>query len=1048
MVSWDADGTLAGYDGVTAHLQPNAYKFASAGSVAVDAITRLHYALPAYSTTTYPNRLSMTARLTFSPADFAAHPGGLSAAAYIAPASLFPPGSVPTPLGILQLGSQLQEFWANWYVTGPGPQTHTFEIPGPDPGTLQPNTRYWVLIVPTAYASGVMVPMGGVDPNVIGRAISFWTNRIPKAPVITSPSPGSTVPPGDSFQFSYDTQDPDTALPDDSGRMNRDLAGIHVQYAAMPTPSKPNPPWRDLPFYTLQNEETIAGFIRGQAGWIQVDGRDRMLDNLGFPILCGANIPGPGKGALPSGQWQLRCRTFDFGHPYPAWVNPLGLSAGNYTVNSYATANTSPWSAPVQVSIPAQVAPPILLSPTDNLAVIEGSTVRLNWQYRNTFRPPFAQASRTVQIRKVGDPEWSTVFNGPSDLPYVDLPPSIEGSGAGAHEYLTDTGFEAGTLGGWSAYPGTAAVANDNDPAEAHSGSRSLEVISPLLGVDPSATRVVNLDPAHDLFRLRGWLRPSRMADVALDSIAWFAGPDGTGEELYPNPFRAGWSMYRPGSAGAGLWPEWVYGDAGETTLVPGAQSVKLTYLFYSFVDEIVNGSRLDDLSFVGSSSTDTDPFTMVATTLYEWRVQTQDTDGEVSNYSQPARFWVVPVPGSGEVIPLPSGTIEGATLGCGKHTVKVYRRGGLTPVGTLDGLDSLEWNRLRDDISSAKAVVKDWGPDCGELLKGIRPWQHEIVIFRDNGFSNDRVWEGPITAVTYERDSVTVVAGDVMRYAYRRIIKQTMNDSKTGDTVTGRAARVLMNVFAPDDPNVLSYMTVLGRDDDTRQRRNIPGWSRTAFEEVDDMASNVGLDYTCAGRAILLWGTKNRIGTLPELRDKDLGSPPIVSVYGMSMGNVYAVSDGNGVYGVAVGEGSGLTTDGGSVSGNDPANGLVEILSSSWASDGTPEEGTYTQAGVDSVRESFVDSAERSIADRFPVPIVVRIPDNTTLNPSAVLSIQQLVPGVVVPLRSTGTLLSVVQNQKLDSVKVIQNSKGEKISITLSPFANEDGTVEEGGEE
>jgi hypothetical protein len=62
-------------------------------------------------------------------------------------------------------------------------------------------------------------------------------------------------------------------------------------------------------------------------------------------------------------------------------------------------------------------------------------------------------------------------------------------------------------------------------------------------------------------------------------------------------------------------------------------------------------------------------------------------------------------------------------------------------------------------------------------------------------------------------------------------------------------------------------------------------------------------------------------------------------------------------------------------------------------------------------------------------------VPDNTTLNPNTVLSIQQLVPGVVVPLRSTGTLREVVADQKLDSIKVIEDSGNETISITLSPF-------------
>lgn len=1034
MVSWAADGTLAGYDGVEERLSPDAYKFATPGTVNVNAITRLHYALPSYSEATYPNRLSMTATLTFTPTDFATHAGQLSVCAYIAPDSLFPPGDVPTPLSILQLGTRLQQFPATWYVTAP--QTRTFEIPGPPPGTLTPNTRYWVLLIPTVSGDGTIeVPMSGpgYDPNVIGRALSFWTNRTPSPPTIVAPSTGSTVAPGDQIQLTYAPNDPDASAPSDPARLNADLAGVQVQYAPMPTLDQPNPTWRDLPLFTLQNTETIAGFIRGQSDWIQVDGRDRLIDDLGFPILCGSNVSAPGTGALPSGQWQVRCRTFEYGHPYPGAVNPLGLPAGNYRVNSYPEVNTSRWSVPIRINVPAQVAPPILMSPTDSVAVPEGQTVRLSWQYRNTFRPPFPQARRTVQIRKVGDPEWSTIFNGPSSDAFVDLPPSITGSGAAPAQYLTDLSFEDGTLGGWTTQFGGVGetMVNVNNPAEAHTGNRFLETS---VTDWPNVEHNFTINPIHDTFRASLWARPLKCFSKAGLSLIWF---NGGGSPITGNSIE----VLRPGpTATTGLWPGWTLMDTGEFPIPAGAVTGRIVYSGRSrdSIPSTYSGERIDDVSLIGSSSTTTDSFTLSATTCYEWRVQTQDSDGEVSNYSTSALFWVVPAPGSGSEIPVPTGTVEGATLGCGKAIVRIYRRGGLIPVGTLDGLDHVDWERLRDDISKAKVVVKEWGVDCGNLLSQLRPWQHEIVIFRDNGFSVDRVWEGPITAVTYNRDGVTIAAGDVMQYGYRRILKQAMNDSKTGDTVTGRGARVLMNAFAPDDPNVLAYLTVLARTDDARQRRNTPPYSRTAFEEIDDMASNAGLDYTCAGRSILLWGTKSRIGTLPEFRDEDLGNTPIVSVYGMSMANRYVVSNGNGVWGEAT-----RLDD----FGNDPANGLVEILSSTWNSDSDAESGTYTQEGTDSQRQSFADSAERSIADRFPAPVVVRVPDNTTLNPSWVGSIQQLVPGVVVPLRSTGTLLQVVQNQKLDSVKAVYNSKGEKITITLSPFARDDNDPAEGEE-
>jgi hypothetical protein len=304
-------------------------------------------------------------------------------------------------------------------------------------------------------------------------------------------------------------------------------------------------------------------------------------------------------------------------------------------------------------------------------------------------------------------------------------------------------------------------------------------------------------------------------------------------------------------------------------------------------------------------------------------------------------------------------------------------------------------------------------------------------------------VWEGPITLLTFESDKVTIDAKDAMGgYAYRRIIKQAMNDFGStsltaGTTVVDRARRVLQNVFAPDDPNVLAYLQVLSRDDDAKQYRSLPAYSRTAFEEIDDMAANAGLDYTVVGRSILLWGTKHRIGTLPEFKDEDLGASPVVSEYGMSFANRYAVSDGNGVYGEAT-----RLTD-----GQDPVYGLVEMLSSTWATDSENESGTYTQEGLATTIASFKEFSERSIADRNPPPEIVRIPDNTTLNPDTVISIQNLVPGVALPLRSTSTLRKVTATQKLDSVKVVEENGVETVSITLSPFSRDDGSMTDGGE-
>jgi hypothetical protein len=735
-----------------------------------------------------------------------------------------------------------------------------YKITGPAPGALAPNAKYWAMVSPVRFRRGQ--PVDTAVHIMSPRIVSFWTNRTPEAPTITSPPTGAVVNSGADVTFAFKTPDAgpgsDKVFGNGDEVSYADCAGIQIQYAPRPTPENPNPEWIDLPWTMADGSGTNPGWIIYRSAYQPGTGIYNTWINHGGLIRAGANAIVADRGMLPSGEWQLRMRTFDWGHPFP--VNAFAWGKGPYNTTDFKdyadiypgnapAANTSPWSKVVFLTVSAQVPPPIPLAPVSNVAIPFGRAVTLLWQYRNTAQVPQAQASRTVQMRKVGETNWTTLVSGNSS----------------STSYTVDQ----------TAYP-------------------------------------------------------------------------------------------------------------------------------------------------------------LAEHTQYEWRVQVTDAQGVVSNYSTTARFWIVPAPASGIEKVVPDGTLDGASLGCGKQRAFIYLRGGMVRVAEVKNPSHVDWERKRDEISTAEVQVVDWDIDCGNLLSRLRTWAYELVIFRDNGYGNERVWEGPITLLTYERDKVTIQAKDVMAYAYRRILKQEMNDQ--GVSVVDRAARVLQNCIGPDDPNVLQWMQPLMRSDDAKQYRKTPAYSRTAYEEVDDMAANSGLDYTVVGRAILLWGTKHRIGTLPEFRDEDLGSTPIVSEYGMSMANYYAVSDGNGTYGTA----SRLDAN-----GKDPENGLVEMLSSTWAQDAEQETGTYTEEGLETVRKSFAEFAERSIADRYPTPVVVRVPDGTSLNPDTVINIQQLVPGVAIPLRSVGTLREVRTTQKLDSIKVIQEGDNEMITVTMSAFTRDDASQE-----
>jgi hypothetical protein len=429
---------------------------------------------------------------------------------------------------------------------------------------------------------------------------------------------------------------------------------------------------------------------------------------------------------------------------------------------------------------------------------------------------------------------------------------------------------------------------------------------------------------------------------------------------------------------------------------------------------------------------------TFVAGYRYEWQMRTYDASGgPPSAWSDSSSFYAIDTPGS-QSAPLPVGDAvkPQGSLGCGEYRVFVYEQGGQKRLGELDPMTRMTFTRVRDDISSCTVFSSGYSVDCGALYASMRCWMHELVVFRDGV----RVWEGPITRIGYSVNEVEFEAKDVMAYVYRRVLRAGYNDAykflKAGTggepdqylgmlSVVKRAASLITQALAPYDPNVLPYLTTIEYPDDARESRVVADWSRSAWEEVDDLAATAGLDYATVGRRILLWDTHRAVGRLPELRDGDFSDSPIVTEYGMQLATFFAVTNGSGVVG---------STE---VAAGHYPFGPIEHLASSYSDSAAATAEIQTPAALAKAQESMVEQAKRNISGRWPAPLIVRIPDNSTLSPKANIGFQQLIPGVWVPLRSVNTPRQVTQWQKLDSIGVEVDDKGEKVHVVLSPAPN-----------
>jgi len=370
--------------------------------------------------------------------------------------------------------------------------------------------------------------------------------------------------------------------------------------------------------------------------------------------------------------------------------------------------------------------------------------------------------------------------------------------------------------------------------------------------------------------------------------------------------------------------------------------------------------------------------------------------------------------------------------LSCEKHTAYIYDRGGRRRLASLDDMTRVKWERRRDDPSTATVYIGSPGIECQKALGLAEAGRTELVIFR----GKERVWEGPIMRISYHGNSVELEARDVMVYIVRLIMKgEYDNRYPRTSTVLDRIKRILTAELARkealDPPiNVLSHIQYIyataGEAEDAKTTARTLPYEMTVFEHIDNYAARGGIDYTTVGRSILFFDVHQRIGQTAMVTADDFIGDPVITQYGMELATYVAHTDGKGHWG-----------DHG---GADDYYGLWEVLHQAYDEDaqGSNPEDPPTTAELE-------DQAKRTHLQGSKPPLVVRIPDNTRLNPNGVLTISDLVPGVWIPLSASLPGRTVSQMQKLDNMTVEETAEnGEEIKVTLSPayqqvFTDED---------
>ena len=376
------------------------------------------------------------------------------------------------------------------------------------------------------------------------------------------------------------------------------------------------------------------------------------------------------------------------------------------------------------------------------------------------------------------------------------------------------------------------------------------------------------------------------------------------------------------------------------------------------------------------------------------------------------------------------------------EHTATIFDRGGMKRLGPLLDISRIGWARNRDAMSQASVRIE--GDACvqqADFLASIRSHRHELVIYR----GRDRVWEGPIHRIASFSEYTEIFANDVVDYLMHTPMTQAYDNrwpnsapvsTRIGDIIAyelvhdrtqipvGGTTPVTVSGWENLDPpiNVLPYVDVHHWPNEAETTSYTKPYEMTVGEHLDNLCAQSGIDYTTVGRSIHIWDVSRSLGKIEQVTEANFFSDVIVTEYGSDHTQSQYVIGQDGVYGSA-----------------------LNIANLDYYGPWTGITTAFNEEGTASPSESELHSqATRNLAGRSPVPVEVRVPDNSGLVLSETLTINSLVPGVQVPLRARLNAKPLSQMQKIDSVKVTETSRGESIQVTLTPTTRADSDIEE----
>jgi len=380
----------------------------------------------------------------------------------------------------------------------------------------------------------------------------------------------------------------------------------------------------------------------------------------------------------------------------------------------------------------------------------------------------------------------------------------------------------------------------------------------------------------------------------------------------------------------------------------------------------------------------------------------------------------------------------ESNVLGCADHySAMIHWRGGAQPypASAMTRLTQVTWSRTLNDTSEATITVLkgNISPDCCEAIGRAEPWVHELTLYRDGAL----VWQGPIVQITARRESITIQAKDVFAWMDKlvnafpvRYVNATADaeGKRRGTIVYIAYNHIRLNLTDPrfsrpsDYPGILPYLV--------RRENGLP-----VIKVEKDGSSNVTIWVEYMGTILREWAkrglTWTTVGRTLLLRARPSDATRAMARLTLEdfSGDVEVIRDGTSA-----------ATMGWATNQNDQdiSEGTFVVVGRRGTAYGRLDNLVHIQEETISSAD-LQDAAGNAVAGRYPAPVVINVPDGSSLVPTAPIRIEQLVPGERIDVFADTFCIPLVQGFALSDVEVTWENGGEKVGISLIPLTSLD---------